>query len=70
MRKFFVSYQIDKEELKNDTIVLYEEGCENAKEGNLALMILKKIIEIESSGLFYKKKIVLINFWEIYDKTN
>lgn len=67
MRKFFVAYSVNKEP-KNDSIALYEKECENAKEGNLAYMILKEIEELERSG-YYKKDIVLLNFWEIYDKT-
>ena len=67
MRKFFVSYLVNKEP-KNDSIILYEKECEDAKDGKLALMVWKEIREREKSG-YYNKDIVLINFWEIYDET-
>ena len=67
MRKFFVSYLVNKEP-KNDSIILYKKECEDAKDGKLAWMVWKEIREIEKSEL-YKKDIVLINFWEIYDET-
>lgn len=67
MRKFFVSYLVNKEP-KNDSIILYEKECEDAKDGKLAWMVWEEIREREKSGS-YKKDIVLINFWEIYDET-
>ena len=68
MRKFFVSYLVKKEP-KCRSIVLYEKECETVESGNLALLIRKEIEEIEKSGSYDFPYIVLINFWEIYDKT-
>lgn len=64
MKEYLVSYILKEEgRVNTDTIKLYNENIENFGPGNIGLELISELKWRE------KTEVVLINFWEIYDKT-